>query len=125
VDAQLRHSIAKEQQKLSDLEDCFRMRMNAHSAHQFQQSIRCYRNSIFAAFCQDHFKQTVIQPERMAEFTKPLARQPREDQSFVIAILPELLRVVALPDFHNTFSRVFGLSAKHISRMRGQRSLTE
>jgi hypothetical protein len=51
ANAQLRHSIAEKQQKLSDLKNCFRMRMNVHSAHQFQQSIRRYRNTSFAAFC--------------------------------------------------------------------------
>jgi hypothetical protein len=122
VDAELRDSIPEEQQKLSDLENYFRMRMNPHSTHQFQQSIRRDSNTAFAAFCQGHFKRAVIQPERMAEFMDALVRQPREDQPLVVAILPELLCVVTLVYFHMTFFHVFGLSAKHSSCMRGLRS---
>jgi hypothetical protein len=103
ADAQLWHSITEEQQKLSDLKNCFRMRMNVHSAHQFQQSIRRYRNISFAAFCQGHFKRAVIQPERMVEYTEPLLRQSREDRSFVVAILPELLCVVTLAELPQDF----------------------
>jgi hypothetical protein len=98
ADAQLRHSIADEQQKLSDLKNCFRMRMNAHSAHQFQQSIRRYRNTSFTAFCQGHFKWAVIQSEQMVEYTESLVRQLREDRSLVVAILSELLCVITLAE---------------------------
>jgi hypothetical protein len=97
------HSIGDNQQRLADLEDYFRLAMNLRFVHDFQSSIRRYRNAAFSEFTRHQFKRTSIRPSQMEELARQILRQPREDRSLVVALLPELLRIASFPDLPQTF----------------------
>jgi hypothetical protein len=108
----LRNSIAESQQRLSDLEDYFRMGMNLRHVSCFQGSIRRFRNAAFSEFCRQDFKRASIRPGQMEEFARQVLRQPREDRSLVVALLPELLRIVSFPELPQSFVTRFWVLRK-------------
>jgi hypothetical protein len=96
--AAVRQAITEDQQKLLELEECFRMKVILDHSHRFSESLVRYRNAVFGRCCANDLRGQRIHPKEMADVAQQFLKHPRKDSSLVAAILPELLRVAVLPE---------------------------
>jgi hypothetical protein len=97
-EAELEKAIAEDQQKLLELEECFRMKVILRHSRRFHESLVRYRNAAFGRYCKNELHGQRIPPKEMESVARQFLKHPREDPSLVAAILPEILRVVATPE---------------------------
>jgi hypothetical protein len=97
-DPTVQAAIAEDQQRLLELEDCFRMKVIFRHSHRFHESLVRYRNAAFGRYCENEFRGRRILPHEMEGVAGQFLKHPRDDPSLVAAILPELLRVAAVPE---------------------------